>query len=222
VASRGVLYVQRDGMPSPLLARSLDALRRVHPELPHHVAIVPDGAPGVGKARALVESPFETTLFLDPEAVVLGRLDFALERAERYRLACCLSDNPWQRSFLGVGSDAVLYDTGMLIVGAAAREMMESWSRLAGLLDAPLGRVENGQTVQAPDDRLGFARALELHGFAPFVLPCNWGFRPAWHRTFNGPIKLWLDPADVPETVLTANRGYAAPDAILEFHALDR
>ncbi|MEJ0070814.1 MAG: hypothetical protein WDO24_21130 [Pseudomonadota bacterium] len=34
-------------------------------------------------------SPFETTVYLDADTVVLGRLDYGFEMAERFGLACC-------------------------------------------------------------------------------------------------------------------------------------
>ena len=221
---RGVLLIAwevDDEAERALLERALASLREFHPELPHHVATLPDGTKLLDKAGLLARSPFDTTLFLDSEAVVLGRLDFGFEMAERYGLACGLSDNPWQRRHAGVSSDAVEYDAGVLFFDARAAPVLEAWTRLAPLIDLPVSRVVAGKVELAPcDDRVGFTQAVELCGVVPFVLPLNWNLRPRWQRSFFGPVKLWVDAADVPSALRESNRYYEGPDAVIQFHEL--
>src|SRR5690606_387046 len=50
--------------------------------------------------------------------------------------------------------------------------------------------------TQPVNDQAGLAKAIEDTGFNPFILPLNWNFRPKWHRSFVGPIKIWHDYAD--------------------------
>ena len=56
------------------------------------------------------------------------------------------------------------------------------------------------------NDQAGFALAVERTGFLPFVLPMNWNFRPKWHKSFFGPIKIWHDYREVPSDIEDWNR----------------
>ncbi|MEJ0070607.1 MAG: hypothetical protein WDO24_19980 [Pseudomonadota bacterium] len=226
MSQRGVLFAtweaDADAPVRELLARAVASLREIHPELPHHVAAQPGGAPWLDKPRLLAQSPFATTLFLDSDAVVLGRLDFGFEMAERYGLACCLADNPWQRRHLGVQGDACEYDAGVLFFDAKAKPTFEVWARLAPHMGAPVSSVVDGQVVHMPgDERLGFAQAVEQSGVAPFVLPLNWNLKPRRQRSFFGPIKLWRGDGAVPALLPALNGYYERPDAIMQFHELE-
>lgn len=221
MSRRGVLYLVWEQAGGSRLERSLTSLAQVHPELPHHVVNLPPSSRPIEKAQLYGHSPFETTLFLDTDTVVLGRLDYGFEMAERFGLACCLSANPWRRRYAGVVGDEIEYDTGALFFDAKAAPVFEAWNRLAPNLEATVVFQQDGKVQQAPcDDRLSFARAVELCAVAPFVLPHNWNFRPVCHHSCFGPIKIWHGDEAVPETVLTFNRYYERPDAIMQFHEL--
>ena len=221
MTSRGVLFLAWEAADEAASrAHAVAALQAIHPELPHHVATLPGAPSAAAKARMAALSPFEATLYLDDDARVLGRLDFAFAMAERYGLACCHADNPWRRRHVGVSSEACEYDTGVLCFTSAVKPVFETWGRLAPIATQPVAVVEDGAVRQLPgDDRLGFSQALEACGVAPLVLPPNWSLRPRWHRSFYGPVKIWHgDP--VPETVRALSRYYEAPDAIIQFHEL--
>jgi hypothetical protein len=225
MSQRGVLYIAwdtADAGQTALLERAVASLREVHPELAQHVARLPGAAPHIEKAGLGALTPFQTTAYLDVDTVVLGRLDFAFEMAERHGLACCHGANPWRRRYLGVVGDAIEYDTGVLFFGQAAQPVLEAWRELAPALDLPVCYAEDRQAKQAPcDDRLAFGHAVEQRGLAPVILPRNWNLQPRWHTRFFGPVKIWHDRADVPETVLAINRYYQRDDAMIQFHALD-
>jgi hypothetical protein len=60
-------------------------------------------------------SPFEETLYLDADTVVLDRLDFGFEQAARFGVACCICECPWARRYRGLpNDDGVEYSTGVL------------------------------------------------------------------------------------------------------------
>jgi hypothetical protein len=218
--NRGILFIAWEASDAAARARAIAALQAVHPELPHHVASLPGAPSALGKARMAELSPFATTAYLDDDAQVLGRLDFAFEMAERYGLACCLGENPWRRRHVGVSSDACEYDTGVLFFTAAAKPVFDTWRQLAPLAPQPVGVVEDGAVRHVPaDDRLRFAQALDASAMTPLVLPPNWSLRPHGHRSFYGPVKIWHG-GPPPEFVLALNRYYAEPDAILQFHEL--
>ena len=224
MSQRGVLLIAWESDSAAeraLLDRAIASLRQFHPELSYHVAALPGGTPRLDKAGPLARSPFETTLFLDGDAVVLGRLDFGFEMAERYGLACGLGDNPWRRRHVGMPGDAVEYDAGVLFFDQRAAPVFEAWARLAPLVDLPVSQVVGGKVALAPcDDRIGFTQAVELCGMVPFVLPLNWNLRPRWQRSFFGPVRLWCSHDAVPETLLASNRYYEGPDSVVQFHEL--
>lgn len=221
MSRRGVLFIEWTAADRAGIERALTALRQVHPELPTHVAAVPDGAPWRDMARVLAGSPFETTLALAADAMVLGRLDFAFEMTERYGLACCIADNPWQRQHVGASGDGFEYDIGVLFCGAQGRPVLDAWSQLAPLAALPVGAVIDGRVAQMPSDgRLGLARAVTLSGVAPFVLPFNWNLHPRSQHAFFGPVKIWRGPDAVPDAVRALNQGYEEPGAIVQFHEL--
>ncbi len=68
------------------------------------------------------------------------------------------------------------------------------------------------------NDQGSFALAVEQTGFNPFVLPHNWNFRPLWHRSFFGPIKIWHDYSDPPPFFDEINAYYSKTDSVIQFH----
>ena len=92
-APRGILYVKW-GPNTAVLDRSIRSAQALHPELPIHIHQLPDNSSLLDKAALFDASPFEETLFLDVDTVVLNRLDFGFEMATRYGLACCICENP--------------------------------------------------------------------------------------------------------------------------------
>ena len=104
MAKRGVLYMTWGNEPrtARALRRSIESLRRWHPELPVETVTGEDRGPFEGllqKAAMLERSPFEETLFLDADTVVLGRLDFGFEKARQFGLACCICECPWAKRY---------------------------------------------------------------------------------------------------------------------------
>lgn len=68
------------------------------------------------------------------------------------------------------------------------------------------------------NDQGSFALAIERTKFNPFVLPLNWNFRPRWHRTFSGPIKVWHDYENPDESLYKLNQYYATEGHIIKHH----
>jgi hypothetical protein len=66
------------------------------------------------------------------------------------------------------------------------------------------------------NDQAGFALAIQQTGFNPWVLPTNWNFRHRWQKTVFGPIKVWHDYDDVPESILRWNEQQSRPDAVIQ------
>jgi len=229
MTQRGALYVvweplhpRPDGATiEPWIERAVASFRAAHPELPHHVARLPRGSTLHDKARMFEHTPFETTAFLDADTVVLGRLDYGFEMAERFGLACCHCVNPWLRRYNGVADDAIEYNTGVLFFTAAARGIFEDWRQAAPLLDSSAEFIRDGQRRISPrDDQLSFSQVIQHQPRPPFILPHNWNFTPPHHRAFFGPLKIWHNYAPVPDTVRALNRYYEQPGAIVQHHEL--
>ena len=87
MASRGILYIVWNRSANPALeatlARSIASVKHLHPDLPIHIHEAPCEAGLLYKAGMSDLSPFEQTLFLDADTVVLDRLDFGFDAAAR-------------------------------------------------------------------------------------------------------------------------------------------
>jgi len=192
-SKRGVLYIKW-GNVSEMLNRSIESVKKHHPELPIHVQDYPTGSDLLIKAKMLDITPFEETLFLDIDTVVLGGLDYGFEKAAQVGLACCICECPWARRHRGLkdAGDLVEYNTGVLFFTKKARPVFDKWKELAPTIDSATEYIGPGQQgVQEIDDQAAFALAVEQSGFVPYVLPMNWNWRPPLQPGFFGPIKIY-------------------------------
>ena len=227
-ATRGVLYVVWGGPAfDRYLERAVNSVRHWHPELPVHVerlSVGPEAVRGLLlKPRMFAISPFDETLFLDVDTVVLGRLDYAFERAQRFGLACTINENPWARRYGDptLSGDMIEYNTGVLFFTRQARPLFDAWADCASRLDSSIEWVDDGRVHRMPcNDQAGFAKAVEDTGTSPFVLPLNWNYRPMFHRAFCGPLRIWHDYGDVPEFVLRQNHSYEDPATRIALHSV--
>jgi len=224
--SRGVLYMVWGEKAEKALSRSIASLNEVHPELPHEVIRLPPGTDGIKglleKSRMMELSPFEETLFLDADTVVLDRLDFGFAQALRFGLACCICECPWARRYRGLPKDdGIEYNTGVLFFNRGAEALFRRWHELVGTVDSAIDFIgANGQRAVMPhNDQGAFAKAVAEWDRTPFILPFNWNFRPIWQWTFFGPIKIWHEYSDPPPSLKQLNAIYRKPDAIIQFHA---
>jgi hypothetical protein len=227
---RGVLYMVWGHGMDAMLERSLASLRQIHPDLPVHIERSEEPAEkwrGLLKKAAMARiSPFEQTLFLDADTTVLGNLDYGFEMAARHGLACAHCESPWARRHQGLKEtgDLVEFNTGVLFFGAKARPVLDAWERLVSTVDSstvfvtPEGNLER----QNFDDQASFAAAVKETEFVPFVLPLNWNFRPMFHRTFFGPLKIWHDYAAVPAELQRICQYYTWPNSIIQFHEIGK
>jgi hypothetical protein len=206
------------------LQRSIDALTRVHPELPWTVRDLPPGSTLLDKPAMFDLSPYEETLFLDVDTEVLGRLDFGFEQAARHGLACVICEAPYaSRYSRSITGDLIEYNTGVLFFTRAdpVAKVFSRWARLAHTLDSAIEFTQNGRRITMPfNDQAGFAVALHEAGFNPASLPLNWNFRPLWHTCVYGPVKVWHDYLPIPPS-LRANWEAQAASGRFDFVKLD-
>jgi hypothetical protein len=213
-----------------MLQRSVASLQLVHPELPVKIH---RGENPAEKWRGLLQkaamarlSPFEETLYLDADTTILSRLDYGFEMAAQHGLACAHCESPWARRHEGLKDqgDLVEFNTGVLFFGPKSRAIFDAWERLITVVGSstvfvtPQGELER----QSFDDQAAFAAAVKETNFVPFVLPVNWNFRPMFHRTFFGPLKIWHDYFAVPQELVRISQYYSKPDAVIQFHELGK
>lgn len=210
--SRGILYVK---WGDASVDRSVASLKQFHPELEIHVEELPHNSTLLDKSRMFDFTPFDETLYLDTDTVVMGRLDCAFERARRYGLACCINESPWANRYEGIKTELTEYNTGVLCFTRSAEPTFRQWSELTKTVDARAKHIQDGKTcITAPNDQAAFALAVD-GTTAPYVLPMNYNLRPEWHRCFFGPIKIWHDYRDVPQPIQQYNDEQSKPGAII-------
>lgn len=221
MSGRGVVYVYWGDRCREELDRSRRSLAEWHPELPVHEIRIPDGSSLLDKPVMFGRSPFDATLFLDTDTVVLDRLDFGFEKAGKFGLACCICESPWARRFGDLHGDIVEYNTGVIFFNRTARPVFEAWEKANRAVDSSI-IFRSGRKLMRMmnNDQAGFSLAVEGTGANPFVLPLNWNLRPAWQRTFAGPVKIWHDRIPVPDEVHAWNEEQRSDGAIINFRTL--
>lgn len=222
-SDRGVLYIVWGDRAEAALERSLKSLRQHHPELPVKIERIAVTDPIEGllqKARMMALSPFNETLFLDADTIVLGRLDFGFAKAAQYGLACCICECPWARRYQkSIKGDVVEYNTGVLFFTERAAPVFECWQKLAPAVDSSIVFIGDGQVLRMPHaDQCTFALSIEQTGFNPFILPPNWNFRPQFQYSFFGPLKIWHSYDTIPDNFLELMKYYEREDSIVQLH----
>lgn len=240
--SRGILYLVWKGEcdPSNVLARSLASVKHWHPELPYHVAEMPDGSTLLCKSKMYDLSPYDETLFLDADTTVMGKLDFGFAKAKQHGIACCINANPWQRRYYKIEQhpDEVEYSSGVVFFDKrweedygpnaetyseddlsrrSTQNVFHLWDSLDGT-DTTCSYFHASDGVKhAPyNDQALFSLAMQRLAFNPFVLPLNWNLYPRWQKHWWGPIKVLHGYDDIPESVVRWNAEQSNPDAVIQ------
>ena len=117
--SRGILSIYWGDESELPIDRLKASVKKFHPELPHEIIQIdaPHGDLTAlnQKAKMLDLSPFEETLFLDMDTVVLGNLSFGFEKAKQFGIALSICESPWARRYKKIFTgDEVEYNTGVI------------------------------------------------------------------------------------------------------------
>ena len=222
--TRGILSIYWGDESKLPIDRLKLSVSRFHPELPHEIIKV--DAPTTRQDSLYIKSqmmdlpPFEETLFLDIDTVIMGKLNFGFTKAQQFGLAVCVCEAPWARRYRNIFfADEVEYNTGVIFFTKTASNVFEEWKNLVKVLDSSIDLVKGSERARMEaNDQGPFAMAIEKTGFNPFVLPLNWNFRPMWQRSFFGPIKVWHDYADPPPVFEELSQYYSSPESIIQFH----
>lgn len=224
---RGILLVVRHGGggAQKLIERAINSARAVHPDLPIHLHQLAPGVQFVEKRELPRLSPFEETLFLDVDALILDRLDFGFEMAARHGLACCIAECPWVRrhgmgqAAGGGGVEQVEYHPGVLFFSRKGGAFFDRWAAFErGLPQALDGKKP--YRMMTPADHVSFSLAIAEEARAPFILPSNWNFHPEHQRTWWGPIKIWREASDPPAAIVNFTKEQAKEEALIQYVSL--
>ncbi len=192
---RGVLYMVWGDRCDPELERSLESARRWG--LATHVVRGEPSASLVQKSTMYEQTPFEHTLFLDTDTVLLDDPSYGFEMAARHGLGVVISPAGnaaihWHLN--NAPSDLVQYNTGVIFFSkrSPVHQLFETWRQ----------RCDPTQR----NDQPGFALAVHETGINPFVLPLMWNYRAAYGQgPIFGPIKIWHSRHPVPDNISTYN-----------------
>ena len=235
--NRGILYIVYGDKADKVLERSRASVEKWHPELEVDVVRLDAEHPAglLRKAEMGELSPFDETLFLDADTVLLDRVDYLFDQAQRYGIAAAICECPWARRYQGSGLplESVEWNTGV-IAWAKSEAALErrawppkffaAWKRAAAAVDSSITWVSDqskGSLVRmASNDQASFTAALLECDINPGAVPINYNLRPQWHRTFFGPVKVWHDYADPPAKLLEWADYYRQPGAIVQYHDL--
>jgi len=144
------------------------------------------------KALMYRETPYESTVFLDTDTVVLGDLSFGFEMAEKHGIAISIAPACYAGRWDTDLGDAVEYNTGVVFFRKSpeVQSVFDFWVSIADT---------------HRNDQATFAQAIIKTGFNPFVLPRNWNYRGGIdYPQVYGPIKVWH--SRVPLDAATANK----------------
>lgn len=219
----GVLFICW-GSVEPVLTRAQESVKKWHPELPIHVERLSPDATMLDKARMAALSPFDTTIYLDTDTVVLGRLDYAIEKSKKHGVALCINECPWARrayALDGMG-DIVEYNAGVVFFTRNVRwGVLDEWARRAKTMEPAMRSrgPDGGVSVMKINDQPSLAAAIDAcdPDRMPFILPLNWNYRPLWHKSFFGPIRIWHDRSDPSPAILKWNEMHAIPSSIIDY-----
>jgi hypothetical protein len=205
---RGVLFVWWGGNGQrKFLDRSIASVQRVHPDLPIAVRELPATATLLEKASMWELSPFESTLYLDTDTVVLDDLTFGFDMAEKWGLALAICEAPWAARYPTISGDMVEYNSGVMFFRKdQTQALFNRWIAAARTIESSITWRDGDQLKRMQlNDQAGLAVALSEWDRVPFILPLNWNLRPTWQRYWFGRLKVWHDYRDVPATLLREN-----------------
>lgn len=215
MTTRGAIWVTW-GKPSDDLKTSVDSVARTNPDLgrclftdgdhdyggafTHVIPFKPSTLDCRCRALQLARTPFDVSVHLDTDTVVMGDLGFGFEVARTHGLACSIAPagvgGEWHGMPAPYPSCLPQYNAGVLFFDRSMRWLMLEWARRNKV--ASLSRFPR-------QDQPGLAAAVWDHNVCPYVLPQNWNFRPdvpSAPRTvyWQGAIKVWHSKLPAPES----------------------
>jgi len=181
--SRGIISIYWGDESKLPIERLKASVKKFHPELPHEIIKVeaPGGeASSLNQKSAMLDlSPFDETLFLDLDTVVMGRLDFGFEKAVTFGMALAICEAPWGKRYpkIFVG-DEIEYNTGVIFFTKKAKPVFDTWKDLAGTIDSGIIAVgDQGIYTMPANDQLGTRVSIQCQRMIKALLLWRWSKR---------------------------------------------
>jgi len=221
---RGVIYIYWGDKVQKELDRSVNSISKIHPDLDIHLHKLEekDKPSLLSKSKMAEITPFDNTLFLDTDTIVLDNLDYGFEASEKHGLACCICECPWARRFPTIQGDVIEYNTGVIFFTEQSRKVFDEWHMHSGSQPSSIvmyNHFNKDVTTKMPsNDQAGFAFGVKNSNFNPHILPMNWNLRPMWQKALFGPVKIWHDRSEVPELLHAWNEHQTSQYSIIDFN----
>ncbi|HEX9887595.1 MAG TPA: hypothetical protein VGA70_13945 [Longimicrobiales bacterium] len=154
------------------------------------------------KVSQYARTPWDVTLLLDSDTMVLGELDFGFQMAERHGLAVVVAPNTSFVLHYGVRGDrdAPQYNGGVLFWDRRRPVYSDLWRDVQAIMEAEAEDWSVLEENPALNDQSALSRYLHERGFNPYVLPLTWNLRPQFGMTTGyGPIKILHSRHKLPE-----------------------
>jgi hypothetical protein len=201
----GVVYIATEGRHLDDARVSAASLKAIHPDLPvalysdrpaaagcfDRVIVVGDLASNLDKARCLVRSPFERTLYLDADTFVCGDLSGVFAVLDRFDLAAAHdlvrlppthARDPWKAETAGIPAAFCQLNGGVIAFRKCPRvdRFLADWT-----LRHERDRRRGVQLDQPSLRELAFAGGLAL-----WVLPPEYNCQIPWRGYLAGPARI--------------------------------
>lgn len=189
--NRGVVYIVWGDDHKEDLDASIASLLEYN-DLPYEVIKLegPSEHNMVKKIDVYNQTPFDSTLFLDADTIVLGDLDYGFVQAEKHGMAITHERasyaRRWENYIPGwdVG-DIIEYNTGVMFFtkNEKNKAFFEFWKSIA---------VQLLEDYNCTWNQPSFALAAHHADLNPFALPNNvWNLRDYDDGCLFGPVKIW-------------------------------
>jgi len=183
--NRGVVYVYWGDRAKEEVNKSIASIV----PLPYHIIELDKTSNLNDKSKMYDLSPFDETVFLDTDTVVLDDITYGFEMANKFGIAITIAPACYAgRHDKSFTKDLVEYNNGVVFFKKdhKVKEVFEKWKELA---------------FNYPISQTGLARAFELCNFNPFVLPQNYNYRADFLSPVFGPIKIWHSRLPIPKNI---------------------
>lgn len=213
--SRGIIYITWSGKKG-VQPRSDDKIKNAlnlsissaeRFGIPYKIFSVPEGSYHT-KVEMLDKSPFDTTLFLDVDTVILKNPEFGFEAAEKFHIAAAHAPAVyallhWKlQNKINLPNLIPQYNVGVIFFNKSdfARAFFKKWRKWINI------------TKKFTDicDQNTFAMAAWDSDRPIFALPVNWNWRHLYRRNnVYGPIMIYHGYGGPPKWIDEHNKGRA-------------
>ena len=214
--NRGIIYItweQTDKLKNSL-QRSQKSLDKLGLEYK-----VFDGSDYGSKCDIFDMSPFDETIFLDVDTVVLEDPSYGFEAASKYGMAlviapACFTPRHWpdiksNPELSHLSDDNIQYNSGVIFFTKSKKTLAlaKSWKYYSKIIAENKHCDPDSLSIKYSDQN-SLSIACWETGFNPHVLPKNWNYRhfQANRNSLFGPVKIWHSYGKVPQWIKKHNK----------------